>query len=72
MSPSPMNLQQERHNTSLDAFPLPALICFGSFSWCFRFKETIDCSQVKMSALSSLTSCLHIVNINFFHAGAPS
>lgn len=66
MSPRPMNLQQERHNTSLDAFPLPALICFGCFLWGFWFKGTIDGSQVKMSVLSSLTSCLHIESRIFF------
>lgn len=64
MSPRPMNLQQERHNTSLDPFPLPALICFGSFLWGFWFKETIDASQVKMSVLS-LTSCLHFESMIF-------
>lgn len=53
MSPRPMNLQQERHNTSLDSFPLPALICFGCFYEAFGLRETIDGSQVKMSVLSS-------------------
>lgn len=47
MSPRPMNLQQERDNIRLDAFPLPTLICFGCFLWGFWFKETIDGSQVK-------------------------
>lgn len=31
MSPGPMHLQRERHNTSWDSFPLPALICLVSF-----------------------------------------
>lgn len=37
------------------------------------FKETIDGSQVKMSVLSSLTSCLHFESmIFFFHASRSS
>lgn len=39
MSPRPMNLQQERHNASLDSFPLPALICFGSFYGAFGLRK---------------------------------
>lgn len=73
MSPRPTNLQQERHNTSLDSFPLPALICLGSFYGAFGLKKQLMVSQVKMSVLSSLTSCLRFESkLLFFHAGALS
>lgn len=39
MSPRPTILQQERHNTSLDTYPLPALIWLLSFYWAFDFKQ---------------------------------
>lgn len=51
-------ISYKKDNTSLDPFPLSALISFSSLHEAFWFKETIDGSQVKMSVLSSLTSCL--------------
>ena len=49
----------------------PRIDLFWFFLWGFWFQETIDGSQVKMSVLSSLTSCLHFGFFFFFpHTGA--
>lgn len=65
MSQRPTNLQ-ERHNTSLDSFPLCALICLGSFYGAFGPRKQSMVALVKMSVLSSLTSCLHFESKFFF------
>lgn len=57
---------QERHNTSLDSFPLCALICLGSFYGAFGPRKQSMVALVKMSVLSSFTSCLHFESKFFF------
>lgn len=55
----------------------PCIDLFGLILWGTWFKETIDGSQVKMSVLSSLTSCLQFesrfsFSFLFLHAGSAS
>lgn len=66
MSQRPTDLQ-ERHNTTLDSFPLRALICFASFYGAFGPRKQSMVTLVKMSVLSSLTSCLHFESKFLFH-----